>query len=397
MMEKTILHIDMDAFFAAVEQLDNPGYRGKPVIVGSDPKDGKGRGVVATASYEARKFGVFSAMPISQAYKRCPHAIYVRGRHKRYAEVSRHVMQILSGFSSVIEKISIDEAFLDITGSLKLLGNAETIGKRMKVQIKNECKLTASVGIATSKFIAKIASDLKKPDGFVIVKPGDEKAFLAELPISKMWGVGKKTEQTLKALGIETIGQIAACSELFLSKKFGKWGSALWKLSQGIDERPVSTGSLRKSISQERTFDEDVANEDLIEKTLFYLSEEVARLMRKERIKGRTVTLKLRLEDFTTFTRSKTLSTFIDSPQLLRGITVQLYREYEKNNKKVRLLGISVSQLSTEAGEQLGLFEQNSPLDYRISQLLDDLENKFGDRVVQRASFLKNKKEPPPE
>lgn len=389
---RTIMHIDMDAFFAAVEQLDNPQYRGKPVIVGSDPKQGKGRGVVATASYEARKYGVFSAMPISQAYRRCPHGVFVRGRHQRYAEVSQQVMSILRDYTTLIEKISIDEAFLDLTGSLHLFGDAADVARDIKRRIRDEVHLTASVGIAANKFIAKIASDLQKPDGLVIVPAGQERAFLRDLPISKLWGVGKKTEENLRRFGIETIGQIAACSEIWLSQKFGKWGHALWRLSQGMDQRAVQPESIRKSISQERTFDEDVDDENRIEETLFYLSEEVARLMRQKHFKGRTVSLKLRLEDFTTFSRSRTLSTFVDSPQILRAVALDLYHALDRQGKKVRLLGIGVSQLSTLAGEQLSLFSQDAPLNARVTRLLDELEEKFGERVVKRASLLSSKK-----
>lgn len=387
-MTRTILHLDMDAFFAAVEQLDYPQYRGKPVIVGADPKGGAGRGVVATANYEARKYGVHSAMPISQAYKRCPHAVYLRGRYRRYSEVSRQVMSVLAEFTPVIEKISIDEAFLDITKSLALFGAAEEIGGQIKRQILAKTGLTASVGVAPNKFLAKIASDLEKPDGFVIVPVGQEHDFLKDLPISRLWGVGKKTEAALRKMGVETIGQIAQMSEVDLNRKFGKWGNALWKLSNGVDERPVAPWESQKSISQETTFGEDTGDEATIEKTLFRLAESLSRLMRKSRLKGRTVTLKIRLEDFSTFTRSKTLSDFIDSTQILKGVAISLYKKFNKKNKKVRLLGIGVSQLNSVSGEQLGLFDQEAPLDAKVTELLDSLQDKYGEETVKRASFL---------
>lgn len=387
-MSRTILHIDMDAFFAAVEQLDQPEYRGKPVIVGADPKGGAGRGVVATASYEARKYGIHSAMPISKAYRRCPHGIYLRGRYKRYAEISAQVMSILHDFSPVIQKISIDEAFLDITSSLNLFGGAEAIAHQIKTRIQKELQLTASIGIAPNKFLAKIASDLEKPDGLVLVKEGEEKAFLQELPISKLWGVGKKTELALNQMGIATIGQIAELSEVDLNRKFGKWGNALWRLSNGIDHRPVETREQQKSISQERTFEEDIDDEELIEKTIFRLADELSRLMRHHKIKGRTITLKLRLHDFSTFTRSRTVSGFIDSTQIIKGVAIELYRKFNKKNMKVRLVGIGVSQLSSVSGEQLGLFEQETPLDEKVTKLLDSLKEKFGDQAVNRATLL---------
>lgn len=391
-MKRTILHLDMDAFFAAVEQLDYPQYRGKPVIVGADPKGGRGRGVVATASYEARKYGVHSALPISQAFKRCPHGIYVRGRYKRYAEISKQVIQILEQFSPVIQKISIDEAFLDLSDSLKLFGGAEQIGREIKRRIREQLKLTASVGMASNKFIAKIASDLEKPDGFVLVEAGGERSFLRDLPISKLWGVGKKTELVLKKMGINTIGQLAALPEIELNRKFGKWGNALWRLSQGIDERPVVMGSLQKSISQETTFEDDTDDEERIERTLYELAESLSRLMRQHGLKGRTITLKVRLEDFSTFSRSRTLSDFVDSTLILKGVAIELYRAVSKKKMKVRLLGIGVSQLSSVAGEQLGLFDQEASLDHRVTRLLDELKDKYGEHSVSRAALTEKRK-----
>ncbi len=387
-MSRRILHLDMDAFFAAVEQLDFPQYRGKPVIVGADPKGGAGRGVVATASYEARKYGVHSALPISLAYQRCPHAVYLRGRYERYSEISRQLIATLNEFTPVIEKISIDEAFLDITKSLALFGSAEKIGHQIKKRIYDDLGLVASIGIAPNKFLAKVASDLEKPDGFVVVKEGEEKEFLKSLPISRLWGVGKKTEAALKQMDIETIGQIAHMPEQDLSRRFGKWGSALWRLANGIDTRSVKPWETQKSISQETTFDEDTGDEEAIHKTLLGLAESLSRLMRKSKLKGRTVTLKIRLEDFSTFTRSKTLSDFVDSTQILKGVAIGLYKKFNKKNMKVRLLGIGVSQLNSVSGEQLGLFEQEAPLDAKMTKLLDSLQDKYGEGAVKRASLL---------
>ncbi len=387
-MSRRILHLDMDAFFAAVEQLDFPQYRGKPVIVGADPKGGAGRGVVATASYEARKYGVHSALPISLAYQRCPHAVYLRGRYERYSEISRQLIATLNEFTPVIEKISIDEAFLDITKSLALFGSAEKIGYQIKKRIYDDLGLVASIGIAPNKFLAKVASDLEKPDGFVVVKEGEEKEFLKSLPISRLWGVGQKTEAALKQMDIETIGQIAHMPEQDLSRRFGKWGSALWRLANGIDTRSVKPWETQKSISQETTFDEDTGDEEAIHKTLLGLAESLSRLMRKSKLKGRTVTLKIRLEDFSTFTRSKTLSDFVDSTQILKGVAIGLYKKFNKKNMKVRLLGIGVSQLNSVSGEQLGLFEQEAPLDAKMTKLLDSLQDKYGEGAVKRASLL---------
>jgi nucleotidyltransferase/DNA polymerase involved in DNA repair len=387
-MSRTILHLDMDAFFAAVEQRDHPEYRGQPVVVGADPKGGRGRGVVATASYEARKYGIHSAMPISKAYRLCPHAIYVRGSYQRYGEASRQVMAILQDFTPVIEKLSIDEAFLDVTGSLHLFGRAEDVAHKIKSRIRRELQLTASVGIAPNKFLAKIASDLQKPDGLVVVKEGEEKSFLAPLPIGKLWGVGKKTEVLLKNMGITTIGEIAKLPQTELGRKLGKWGYGLWLLANGIDERPVVTWSPQKSISQEITFDEDTDDPELLERTLFQLADELARLMRKSQLKGRTITLKIRLEDFSTFTRSRSFSDFIDSTEIIRGVAIELFRNFDRKNQKVRLVGVGVSQLSSIYGEQLGLFEQEKPINQKLSNLLDSLKDKYGDDAVTRAALL---------
>lgn len=385
--KRTIIHLDMDAFFAAVEQLDNPSYRGKPVIVGSDPKEGRGRGVVATASYEARKYGIHSALPISQAYRRCPHGIFVRGRHKRYSEVSRAMMDILGEFTPVIQKVSIDEAFLDITNSLPLFGSAKSLGIELKQRIRQKLELTASIGMAPNKFLAKVASDLEKPDGFVIVPPGEERDFLCDLPIARLWGVGEKTEAALSKMGIASIGQIADLPEVELGRRFGKWGHALWKLSHGLDNRPVADRGVQKSISQEVTFEVDTDDQVFVEKTLFQLAESLARMMRKDKLKGRTITLKIRFEDFSTFTRSRTFADFVDSGQIIKGVAISLYRRFGQK-KKVRLVGLGVSQLNSESGEQLGLFDQESPLNSKLTRLLDSLQDRFGADVVKRASLL---------
>ncbi len=388
MVNRTVLHIDMDAFYAAVEQLDHPQYRGKPVIVGSDPRGGAGRGVVATASYEARKFGIHSAMPISQAYRRCPHGIYVRGRYARYSQLSREMTEIFSEFTPLVQKISIDEAFLDITSSLELFGGALKLAESLKQRITTRLQLTASVGVAPNKFLAKIASDLQKPNGLVMVERGTEKTFLRDLPISKLWGVGKKTEEALRRMGIEKIGDVAAISELELSQRFGRYGHALWRLSNGIDDRPVESRGVQKSISQETTFDEDVDNPEEIERTLFKLAESLARTMRKQSLKGRTVILKIRLEDFTTFTRSQTFSEFVDSTEIIKGVAISMYRKFQLNKKRVRLVGIGMSQLNTISGEQLGLFDQQEPINEKLVRLLDSLKDKFGEDAVQRGTHL---------
>ncbi len=387
--QRLIIHVDMDAFFAAVEQLDHPEYRGKPVVVGADPKGGKGRGVVATASYEARQFGIRSAMPISRAYRLCPNAIYLRGRHRRYHEVSQQIMAILRDFSPVIQQISIDEAFLDMTGSMGLYPDPVALGRQIKERIRTETGLTASLGIASNKFVAKVASDLEKPDGLTYCPPGEETTFLAPLPIRRLWGVGEKTAQKLMQLGFRTIGDITAVPKEHLVKALGSWGLHLWKLANGIDHRPVSEQSVRKSISEETTFHEDVDDAEAIELTLFKIADRVSRAMRRKGWKGRTITLKIRYEDFETHTRSKTLGDYVYDAETLRAIGVQLFRKVWKGEKKIRLIGLGVSMLNTLGGEQLNLFGESAGYGgERIDALLEELKEKFGEDAVDRASFL---------
>ncbi len=387
-MARIILHLDMDAFFAAIEELDHPSYRGHPVVVGADPKGGKGRGVVSTCNYEARKYGIHSAMPISQAYRRCPLAIFVRPRMDRYIQCSRELFALLDEFSPKVEPISIDEAFLDITGCTRLLGTPEEIAKKIKARIRERLKLTASIGIAPNKFVAKIASDLEKPDGLVIV-PGDKVLeFLHPLPIGKMWGVGKKSEAKLKAMGIHTIGDLARMSQDAVIKKFGKNGLHFWLLANGIDDREVEADHGVKSVSLENTFDQDVADEACIRDTILSLADNVSRILRQKGLKGKTVTLKIRLEDFSTFTRSHSYGSFFDSSQIIGQTSLDLYQKFERGKKKVRLLGIAVSNLNTQGEEQLGLFDESKPQPEKIDQVIDLVQNKFGPDLIKKASLM---------
>ena len=390
-INRVIMHLDMDAFYASVEQFDFPEYRGKPVVVGADPKEGRGRGVVSAASYEARKFGIHSALPISKAYRLCPHAVFVRGRMKRYAELSRQIMKIIKNYSPVVEQISIDEAFVDITGSIKIFGSARELAKRVKAEILEKTGLRASVGLAPNKFIAKIASDLEKPDGLTVCEQNEEKAFLAPLAIRKLWGVGARTEARLQKLGIKTIGDIAAFDVKLLTEKLGVWGFGLWKLANGIDNRRVGSGHRRKSISEERTYYEDVADYAEVEKTLFKIADDLSRAMRRKRLKGRTISLKLRLEGFETFTRSRTLSGFVYDADSLRAIAIDLFRKFPIGARKVRLVGISVSHLNTLGGEQLQLFDDVPMKNQQLEKLLDELKQKFGEKTVTRGIFFKKK------
>lgn len=382
----------MDAFFAAIEQLDFPDFRGKPVVVGADPKGGKGRGVVSTCSYEARVYGIHSAMPISQAFKRCPFAFFVFPRLGRYSEMSKKIMTILEKFSPDIEPISIDEAFMDITTPCKIYGSPKNLALEIKKEIKSQTGLTASIGIAPTKFVAKIASDLEKPNGLVIVDENKVKEFLSPLAISRLWGVGKKTLPYLKKMGINTIGDMAHYSQSDLVKKMGKAGYFYWNLANGIDHRIIEHDIHAKSISKEVTFERDQDNEDYILETLQYLCNELAFEMRGKNYRGRTITLKIRLQDFSTFTRSRTMNNYVDHFEDLFNNIRELFTKFYKKNDKVRLIGVSVSQLQKGKG-QLSLFEKEEKKDHRVDEVLDRIREKFGDNAITRASLIKNKRQ----
>ncbi|MBC7187525.1 MAG: DNA polymerase IV, partial [Calditrichaeota bacterium] len=377
----------MDAFFAAIEQLDHPELRGKPVVVGADPKGGKGRGVVSTCSYEARAFGLRSAMPISQAYRLCPHAVFLPVRGERYAEVSAQVMEVLGEFSPLIEQVSIDEAFVDLTGTEKLLGPPREVGMRIKQEVRRRTGLTASVGIAPNKFVAKIASDLRKPDGFVVVEEHEVRDFLWPLPVGKLWGVGEKTRPHLERLGLHTIGDVARQSPSFLHERFGAMGLHLWHLANGIDDRPVVPTTAAKSMSKETTFEQDTDDEELLKATLVGLADAVARCLRQERLRGCTVTLKIRLEGFATFTRSRTLGEPTNSSEVIGATAADLLRHFERGKKKVRLLGVGVSGLVSEGAAQLALFDEGTRS--KIDKAMDLVRERFGEEAIFRASSIR--------
>jgi DNA polymerase-4 len=386
-MSRIILHIDMDAFFAAIEQLDHPEYLGKPVIVGADPKGGTGRGVVSTCSYEARRFGIHSAMPISRAYRLCPQGIYVSVRGKRYSEMSRRIMKLLEEFSPDIEPISIDEAFLDITSTVNIFGPPPVLGKVIKERIYSQTGLTASVGIAPNKFLAKIASDLEKPDGLVIVSEDRIQEFLNPLPISKLWGVGEKTRPHLERMGVRTIGDLAAIPQKKLIERFGKTGLHFWRLAHGLDQRSVEDRIQAKSVSEERTFEKDIDNEAEMRNVIYRLCDDVARILRKRKFQGRTVHLKIRLQDFSTYTRSRTLSRGVDTSEAIHAAAEDMFNHFDLRGQKVRLLGVGVSSLENSKRAQLDLFTEEKSNDDRVDRLIDELREKFGDGAVTRASL----------
>jgi DNA polymerase-4 len=376
----------MDAFFAAVEQRDRPELRGKPVIVGADPKGGRGRGVVSTASYEARRFGVASAMPISEAWRRCPHGVYLHPDMGRYARESERIMDVFHRFTDLVEPVSIDEAFLDVTGSARAMGTGEAIARQLKQAVRDETGLTASVGVATSKLVAKVASDMQKPDGLVVVAPGSEAAFLAPLPVRRLWGVGPKLEETLAKLGVTTIGALAALEPARLARRLGTHGHDLQRLARGEDDREVSAeAGGAKSLGQEHTYDADTDDPTRLKATLLQLADGVAERLRAHGLSARTVTLKYRDADFQTTTHARTLECATDSSDELFRVASRLFAEVH-GRKKVRLVGIYASHFG-EATSQLGLFEPPktaSPVD----RVRDQIARRFGDEAITRASLL---------
>ena len=335
-----ILHADFDAFYASVEQLDDPSLRGKPVAVGGSPDV---RGVVASASYEARKFGVRSAMPMRTALQRCPHLIRVSNRFGRYREVSRKVMDIFHDIASLVEPLSLDEAFLDVTERVTPKRASEDVARYLKRRVKDELGLTISVGVATTKSVAKIASDLEKPDGLTVVAPGTEREFLAPLEVGRIWGVGPKTQERLKADGIETIGQLALQSEEWMRRRFGRNGPHMRELALGIDDRPVEVRQGSKSVSSETTLVTDTGDPDALEELVNRLSHDVAGDLERKGLWARTVKLKLRLSDFTTFTRQITMPEPVQtSDQIAEPANALLTAELGPG-RLFRLVGVGVS------------------------------------------------------
>jgi len=367
----------MDAFYAAIEQLDRPELRGRPVIVGGDPE---GRGVVSAASYEARRFGVKSAMPAAQAKRLCPQGVFLRPRFSRYLEVSRRIRRILRSYTPLVEPLSLDEAFLDLTGTERLFGPAEETAWEIKRRIFKETGLTCSVGVAPNKFLAKLASDLEKPDGFVVVHAGEEIDFLKDLPISRLWGVGERTARRLQDLGVSTIGQLQEVPLERLMNEFGKFGRALYELARGIDPRPVVPERGARSIGQERTFPEDLTDRNILKKILFTLSEGVAQRLRAERLKGKTVQLKVRFADFTTITRATTLARPTDLTERIWEEVEQLFDERVQLQQGVRLLGVRVSGLVAE--EPLPLFPEEER-SAELERVIDELRERFGEDALR--------------
>ena len=399
---RTILHVDMDAFFAAIEMREDPSLEGRPVVIGSDPRNGKGRGVVSTANYEARKYGIHSAMPISQAWRRCPHAAYVRPRISLYARVSERIFEIFKSFTDLVEGLSLDEAFLDVSASRKLFGDGPTIARAIKERIVETERITASVGVAASKYVAKVASDLDKPDGLVVVPAGAEREFLAPLEIGRLWGAGAVTQRKLGRMGLRTIGDVAGLDPATLEAALGPaMGARFHNLANGVDHRRVHRGSTRKSLGKEVTFGTDQEDRERIEHTLLGLCDGVARSLRRKSIAGRTVHLKLRWEGFETHTRQRTLDEPAATTEKIWPVARELFREIDDPKRRVRLIGVSLTGFDEESARQLTMFERGpdserpvtepDDSDVRIAGALDALNDRFGHDSVTRAALLRGR------
>ena len=386
---RKILHIDMDAFYASIEQRDNPALRGQPVIVGGDAEK---RGVVSAASYEARAFGVHSAMPASQAKRLCPHGIFLPVRMDRYREVSGQIFEVFQEYTPIIEPLSLDESFLDVTGCESLFGPAPEIARAIKRKILIRTGLTASAGIAPNKFLAKIASDWRKPDGLMEIKTDEVGAFLENLPISRLWGVGKSTEEILKGLGILRAGQLAQYPPEGIEKKLGKFGLELIALARGEDERPVVPHEEAKSLSQEQTFTPDLQDRQVMEQILLDQAEQVGWELRKQNLRGQTIHLKVRYPDFTLITRSQTLSFPTDAGMEIYRTAMKLLEKTEALSRKARLLGVGVSNLCRrDAPRQRGLFDSYREKEEKSLEAVDKIWEKFGPEAIKRASLLERK------
>lgn len=409
-MRRWIMHVDMDAFFASVEQLDHPEYKGHPVIVGGLSS----RGVVATASYEARKFGVHSAMPISRAKKLCPHGIYVYPNMARYKEISHIIHKVMEEFTPIIEPLSLDEAFLDVTGITHKFTGPKALGRAIKDRVFEETGLIISAGLAPNKFLAKLASDLDKPDGLVVIPYGKECESLANFPIKRIWGVGPSTERRLKDGGFALIKDVQALpDEKLLVPYVGNQARRIWELARGIDERPVETNRQIQSIGNEETYESDVEDPAVIDLELHYFANRVAKRLRKYGLMGHTVSIKVRYNDFKTVSRQKRLDSSTDQERVIYDTSVLLWNKLMRDAlsvkqevmgatpkpkfdnsilevpvKPIRLLGVTVSGLSTEGIVQDDLFSiEADEKDEKLSIVLDSLASKFGEGAIMSGAL----------
>lgn len=386
-----ILHVDMDAFYAAIELRDDPSLAGKPVVVGGSPT---GRGVIAAASYEARKFGLHSAMPGAQAIRLCPQAVFIKPQMEKYSAVSKQIREIFNRFTPVFEPLALDEAFLDVAGSEKLFGDAATIGRAIQSTIAEELKLDASVGVAPNKFLAKIASDLDKPNGFVVVQQADITEFLDQLDISRVWGVGPKTQQTFLRLGVQRIGQLRLLPMDTLKQLFGLNADHFWRLARGIDTRQVVPDRIAKAVGHESTFPQDIDNDEVLESWVWELADQVGRRLRRNQILGKTIRIKIRFHDFRTISRSKTVSAHTNTTRRIAETSLKLLQTVRSEQRdSIRLLGVSVGGLSSKPDQQQMLFDQEQ--DQRTKQIdsaADAIRDRFGNAAMKRGSTLNRHK-----
>lgn len=381
-----IIHLDMDAFFASVEMRENPELLGLPVVVGGASKS---RGVVAAANYEARKFGVFSAMPMSQASRLCPHLHILPVNMPLYISVSKQIHEIFNRYTPEIEPISLDEAFLDVSSSLKLFGSAEEIARRIKDDIKHELNLVVSAGVAPNKFVAKIASDFDKPNGFVVIEKKEMQDFLDPLPIKYIWGVGKKTEVQLNNYGISTIKDLRTQSERWLIERLGKQGDHIYRLANGRDKREVISDAKAKSISSENTFAEDISNKETLTAYLSYLTEQVTARLREKDRKGKTVNIKIRFHDFTTVVRSKTLQQSSNQTEEIWQTVKSLFNAALPLGRfSIRLLGVGVAGFDNNDTYQADLFSSNAKYD-KLDGISDEINQRFGKLKIHRGRNTK--------
>lgn len=387
-MARTIIHIDLDAFFVSVEQALNPELQGKPVVVGGSADK---RGVVACASYEARAFGLHAGMPLTTASRLCPQATFIEGSFPKYRDASQRFMAILADFSPSLEPVSLDEVYLDATGFESIYGSVWQMAVAIKQRIRDELGLCSSAGIASCKVVAKIAAELSKPDGLLEIARGEERSFLAPLPIAKLPGVGKKTERILSGLGIDTIGKLSVMPLSVLKSRFGASGELLHRYANGIDDREVEPPGAAKSISRETTFGKDTKDRSLLEATLRYLGERVGAELRRRGRQARCVTLKLRYADFTTITRSRTLKQASNTDQTIFDTGLELLSKALAQEKQpVRLIGIGVSNL-VEPGRQLDMFDSSAQRLEQLNIAIDRIRDKYGFTAIQTGRTLQLK------
>jgi DNA polymerase-4 len=376
-----ILHVDMDAFYASVEERERPELKDRPVVVGGTPE---GRGVVCAANYAARKFGVRSAMPAARAVRLCPRAVFLRPRFDLYSAVSRQIRAIFQRYTPLVEPLSLDEAFLDATGSERLFGDGAAIGRAIQTAIREELSLPCSVGAAPTKFVAKIASDLEKPNGFVVVRPGEVLSFLAPLPVGRLWGVGAQGERRLAALGVTRIGDLRRLPPATLESAFGTHGRKLLDLANGIDPRPVVPDHAAKQISHETTFAEDVTDLETLRAWLSELAADVGRRLRRHGRTAKTVVLKLRYDDFSTITRSQTLPGPTDgTSELFRAADELLRTRLPKRRLSVRLIGVGVTGLSSSGGQKLLFADEPNERRTKLDAVADAIAGKFGRGAIR--------------